>query len=96
LPLTAAGKKSFYFLHRGNNTLAFRLPKKPDLIALLKKTGPLVAPSANPEGLIPATTIKAAKEYFGDQVDFYASGRVSKKPSKIVALIEGSIKVIRA
>lgn len=41
----------FEYLHRGTNTLAFRIPDKPDLLELLKQTGPLVAPSANPEGL---------------------------------------------
>ena len=41
--------------------IAFRLPKKKSIIEILKKTGPLVAPSANPEGLKPAATIKEAK-----------------------------------
>jgi len=40
----------FSYLHRGQKTLAFRLPKDKKLIQLLKITGPLVAPSANKEG----------------------------------------------
>ncbi|MFA6524143.1 MAG: Sua5/YciO/YrdC/YwlC family protein [Candidatus Paceibacterota bacterium] len=47
------------------NNIAFRLPAKKSLVEILKKTGPLVAPSANPEGLKPAENIKQAKEYFG-------------------------------
>lgn len=47
------------------NGTAFRLPAKKSLIQILKKTGPLVAPSANPEGLKPAENISQAKKYFG-------------------------------
>jgi L-threonylcarbamoyladenylate synthase len=60
--------KKFQYLHRGGKTLAFRLPKNENLIKLIKKTGPLVAPSANREGGKPATTIKKAKQYFGEKI----------------------------
>ncbi len=43
--------KKFYYLHRGTKSLAFRLPKQVWLRKFLAKTSPLVAPSANPEGL---------------------------------------------
>ncbi len=70
--------KKFLYLHRGAKTLAFRLPNKRDLVNLIKKVGPLVAPSANPEGLPPAKTISQAKKYFGEKVDFYAdSGKIN-------------------
>lgn len=36
--------KKFAYLHRGANSLAFRLPKKKSLAEILKETGPLVAP----------------------------------------------------
>lgn len=42
--------KELEYLHRGKKSLAFRLPKDRILCDLIKKTGPLVAPSANPEG----------------------------------------------
>ena len=45
------------YLLRHGDTLAFRLPDDDKLRALLHQTGPLVAPSANPEGLPPATTL---------------------------------------
>ncbi|HYC34748.1 MAG TPA: L-threonylcarbamoyladenylate synthase [Candidatus Paceibacterota bacterium] len=95
LPIKKSSLKRWKHIHRGNNTIAFRLPKKKSLISLLKKTGPLIAPSANPQGLAPARTIAEARKYFEDKVDFYASGPVSKKPSKIIALEEGRVTVIR-
>lgn len=59
--------KKFAYLHRGTNSLAFRWPDKPDLIEILKQVGPMVAPSANPEGQEPAKNISKARECFGDK-----------------------------
>lgn len=88
--------KKFFYLHRGAKTLAFRLPKKSNLLKLLKKTGPLVAPSANLEGLKPAETIKEAKKYFGDKVDFYINeGRTKSLPSTLIAIKKGKIIIKR-
>src|SRR5204863_149383 len=67
-------EEKFEYLHRGTNTLALRLPKDESLQNLLKKTGPLIAPSANVEGLPPAKNITDAKKYFGDGVDLYIDG----------------------
>ena len=77
--------------------IAFRLPKNKKLIKIIKKTGPLVAPSANPEGLKPAENIKQAKKYFGDNVDFYlAGGNLKSKPSKLIKIEKnGEIKILR-
>lgn len=86
----------FEYLHRGTNSLAFRQPAKPDLLELLKETGPLVAPSANPEGLPPANNINEAKIYFGNQVDFYMTGQVTLKPSKIIKITEAGEQIIRS
>ncbi|KKW20595.1 MAG: Sua5/YciO/YrdC/YwlC family protein [Parcubacteria group bacterium GW2011_GWF2_50_9] len=86
----------FSYLHRGTNALAFRLPNKKDLRALLKKTGPLVAPSANPEGEKPAETAAQAKRYFGARVDIYVDvGRLRRKPSTVISLVGLSPKVLR-
>lgn len=76
---------------------SFRLPKKKSLINILKKTGPLVAPSANPQGFLPAENITEAKKYFGEKVDFYLKGtKPNKKPSKIIKILEnGKIEVLR-
>lgn len=87
----------FSYLHRGLNSLAFRVPQKKELRELLKKTGPLFATSANKEGEAPATSIKEAKKYFGKEVDFYVDGGLpSKEPSLIVRLKnENELEVLR-
>ncbi len=88
--------KKFAYLHRGSKTLAFRLPAKKSLCALLRKTGPLVAPSANIEGKPPAKTISEAKKYFGKKIDFYVdAGRQSPRPSKIIKLEKDRVNFIR-
>ena len=87
--------RKFEYLHRGTKTLAFRIPAD-DLRKLLSKTGPLVAPSANPEAKKPAETIKEAKKYFGsvrrlrpeeNKVDFYHdAGNLKSKPSTVISI----------
>lgn len=89
-------EEAFAYLHRGTKTLAFRLPKNTSLVTLLRKTGPLVAPSANPEGKKPAATIAAAKRYFGARVDIYQSAsRKPGKPSTLVSLLGSTPRVLR-
>ena len=88
--------KKFGYIHRGTKSLAFRLPNKDSLTTLLKKTGPLVAPSANREGAKPATTIKKAKQYFGERIDFYVDGgTLCGKPSTLVAWEKGKFVTLR-
>jgi len=88
--------KKFEYLHRGTDTLAFRVPDKADLQILLTKTGPVVAPSANIANEPPATNINQAKKYFQDKVDFYVDeGEISNKPSKLIALKDGKVEVWR-
>lgn len=65
----------FRYLHRGTKSLAFRVSKSAALRALLTKTGPLVAPSANIEGFPPARTVGEALRYFGNGVDVYVKGK---------------------
>ena len=89
-------RDGFSYLHRGTKTLAFRVPKPVWLRALLKKIGPLIAPSANVEGRPPALTIKAARKYFGKKVDFYIdAGKLTSKPSTLVRLEKGKAIVLR-
>ncbi len=89
--------KRFAYLHCGAMSLAFRVPKSARLHALLGKTGALVAPSANPEGMPPAKNTPEAYTYFGASVDYYARGRTtSRRPSTLVALErDGRVRVIR-
>lgn len=88
--------KKYAYLHRGTNTLAFRVPASMRLRRFLQKTGPLAAPSANIEGMPPATTITEAKKYFGESVDFYINtGKRISKPSTLVAIENGRIVIKR-
>lgn len=88
----------FKYLHRGKKDLAIRMIgiKNKNLYEVINKVGPLVAPSANPQGLKPAINISEAKKYFGDKVDLYISGgtRISK-PSTLVRFKNGDIEILR-
>ncbi len=95
-PRQRAALKRFRYLHRGTKTLAFRMPKPVWLRKLLQKTGPLVAPSANIEGKPPALAIRAARKYFGRNVDFYVdAGRLGSKPSTLIKIEKGNVTVLR-
>ena len=91
------GDDNFAYLHRGTNSLAFRLPSSEALQSLLREVGPLIAPSANPEGFPVAKNVTVAREYFGDLVDLYIDGgEVVAAPSKIVRLsLDGEEEVLR-
>jgi L-threonylcarbamoyladenylate synthase len=76
---------------------SFRIPKNTQLKELIKTTGALVAPSANPEGLPPAKNIYEAKGYFATEVDIYIDGgNLEGKASKIIKVgKEGAFEIIR-
>lgn len=83
-------------LHRGTKTLAFRLPADESLRAFLRKSGPLIAPSANLAGLPPATTIAAAQKFFGNQVDLYIDGGMCEStPSTLVSWTPTGVTILR-
>lgn len=88
---------NFTYLHRGTKSLAFRLPSSEDLQSLLREVGPLIAPSANPEGLPVAKNVEIARGYFGDLVDFYLDGGdLIANPSKLIRLsADGNEEVLR-
>ncbi len=93
--LPVKGRK-FEYLHRGTKTLAFRFPKKKNLIEILEKTGPLISTSANPEGAKPAETIMESRNYFGDRIDFFVSGgKMKSLPSTLIEIKDGDISVLR-
>ncbi len=89
--------EKFKYLHRGTNSLAFRIPKDDELLKLLKEVGSLVAPSANIEGEKPSENLEDAKRYFGDKVIFYMDGgRIKSKPSTLISLDkEGNFRLLR-
>ncbi|MBI2474602.1 MAG: threonylcarbamoyl-AMP synthase [Candidatus Taylorbacteria bacterium] len=83
------------YLNRGRGTLAVRIPKGKQLERLLKATGPLIAPSANPEGKASAKDIDEARQYFGDRVGCYVGGEAGGMPSTLVELKGSKLKIIR-
>jgi L-threonylcarbamoyladenylate synthase len=85
------------WITRGKSSVAYRLPDDEKLRDLIDKTGPLVAPSANPEGLPPAMNIDEAKEYFGDKVDFYVDGGTvtDNTPSRLYTFAGPSMERLR-
>lgn len=86
------------YIHRGVNSIAFRMigKKNKKLFNLIEKVGPVVAPSANTEGKMPARNITEAKRYFNDNVDLYISlGTRISKPSKIIKYENGELVIIR-
>lgn len=89
-------KEKYSYLHRGTKSLAFRMPTKEDLRDLLSEVGPLVAPSANPEGLPAAINIEEARKYFGERVDFYVKGEdLVGRASTVASLTNDKMEILR-
>lgn len=90
--------KKFQYLHRGTKTIAFRMigQKNKNLHKILKTVGPLVAPSANPQGMPPARSRKEARKYFGEDVDAYVCVGIRKsKPSTIIEYKKNNFAILR-
>lgn len=92
-----AADPALKYLHRGKMSLAVRIPKDAELTRLLKQTGPLVTSSANDPGQPTATTIAAARGYFGDKVDSYVDGGdlSDRQPSTVIRIVDDAIEVLR-
>ncbi len=86
------------YLHQGTFRQAVRIPDVKPLLDLLRKTGPLQTSSSNITGQPSATTINQAKEYFGDNVDFYVDGGdlSSREPSTVIRIVDDAVEVIRS
>ena len=94
--------KKFEYLHRGTNSIAFRMigKKNKNLYELINIVGPIVAPSCNPEGLSPAKNISEAKVYFSHKSDLWPdlyinSGRKDVPPSKLLKYENGEFVILR-
>lgn len=90
--------KKFSYLHRDFGSNAFRMigPKNKNLFNLINKVGPLVAPSANPQGESPALNIKQARKYFGDSIDgYFCGGTRMTSPSTLIQYKDGNVIVLR-
>ena len=86
----------FAYLRRPDDTNAFRLPDKKELIEMLKLTGPLATTSANPHDMPTAKNSTEAQKYFGDRVDFYEDGgELDSEPSTLVRVVGDKVEVLR-
>ena len=83
------------YLHRGTGGIAFRMPAKPQLRALLAAIGPIVAPSANLAGEAPARDVAEAKHYFGEDAFYLDEGELRNPPSALVDARVFPPKVLR-
>jgi tRNA threonylcarbamoyl adenosine modification protein (Sua5/YciO/YrdC/YwlC family) len=88
---------SLKYIDEGRGTFAVRIPNDLKTQGLLEKTGPLLTTSANLPGQPPANTIKEARAYFGDQVDFYQDGvdMSGHLSSTIIRVIDDAVEVFR-
>ncbi len=96
--LLSCKNSKFIYIHRGTKEIAFRMIGKENinLYSLLKKVGPIVAPSANKECFTPAETIKEAKSYFYNDVDLYINaGKKTGDPSTLIRIKYNNIEVLR-
>jgi len=84
---------------RGGNTVAYRVVRNEFLKKVVQAVGPVIAPSANPEGMPPARNIVEARAYFGDDVDVYIDGGEVPEDVQASRIIQvhpnGSVTVVR-
>lgn len=95
----------YKYIHRGQNSIGFRLVGQQEEIChsmyvheILKKTGPIIATSANISGQPFARTIAQARMYFGDACDFYIrkTHKLHAQPSIVVSLSGERLTIVRA
>lgn len=82
----------------GGKTVAYRITRDPFLAKLIASTGPVIAPSANPEGQPPARTVAQARDYFSDGVVYIDGGEVpaSVQASRIIEVLpNGNVREVR-
>ena len=80
------------------NTVACRLPGNQWLQRVIRHTGPLLAPSANPAGKPVAKNIAEVRDYFNDSLPLIieeAGTNSDKAPSSIVSISDNQLEVIR-
>lgn len=87
------------WITRGGDSVAYRVVHTEPLRSILQTVGPVIAPSANPEGQPPARDITQARAYFGDSVDLYVDGGEvpeDTQPSRLVEIRpNGTVQVLR-
>jgi len=77
--------------------VGIRMPDHPVAIEIIKRTGPIVATSANLHSNPDATTIDEAVKDFGSKISMYVDAGPSKlkKPSTIVWIMNNEVEIVR-
>jgi len=77
--------------------VGIRIPDHEVAIEIIKRTGPIVATSANLHSHPDATDIDSAVKDLGDSVSLYVNSGPSrlKKPSTIVWIMNGQVEIVR-
>lgn len=77
--------------------VGIRMPDHPVAMEIIKRTGPLVATSANLHSNPDATDIDSAVKDLGSNVSIYVDSGPSKlkKPSTIVWIMNGEVEIVR-
>ncbi|MDR1690959.1 MAG: threonylcarbamoyl-AMP synthase [Candidatus Methanoplasma sp.] len=77
--------------------VGIRMPDHPVAMEIIKKTGPIVATSANLHSHEDATDIDSAVKDLGSAVSMYVDSGPSrlKKPSTIVWIMNGEVEIVR-
>lgn len=77
--------------------VGIRIPEDPVALELIKRTGPIIATSANLHSQPDATSVDDAQAAFGDKVSTYLDKGVSGtgRPSTIVWISDNKIEIIR-
>jgi len=96
LTLVLKSKRDFGRFFTLNNRTGFRISSSPLIRALVAKTGPLSATSANLSGQKEPESISEICGLFGDQIDLYIDGgRLNNPASTVVQVINGQITILR-
>jgi len=77
------------------NDVAVRIPDDEILLEVLNAVSPLFAPSANLQGMPPATSCEECRKYFKGGVALCVEGRVKNSPSTLIDLTSDTPKVLR-
>ncbi len=77
-------------------TVGLRIPNHPFALALLERSGPLAATSANPSGETTSPVVDDIAADLGDAVDLYVDGgRLDAPPSEVISVV-GKRRTLRA
>jgi len=85
------------YITGGSGKVAIRIPGESFALEFVKKTGLIItSTSANPSNKPPGNDIEDIISYFPKGLDLIIDGgRLSGKPSTIIEVIDGKIKVLR-